>query len=293
MTVMANQMATGHTSWAPLPDEELTWFLADSKLFALPRPLEYTLEVHAIVFGLTYALESLEFPLYALRSRRVNGRVYLAAVPSASAERDLPRRLRHIHDQSVRFTGNIQDAWNRQIKPEIELYNRWLEETASFDGSAREFEKRFCQLQRQRGNQWFTAIRGVVAPAVLLRRDAGESAGSGVVDLAEDLAGQALASVAGEGGKLLRAILQRVGERFSGENIIEAVDDIFRLEWMEVRALLQTARDRRALVAERKAEAGRHASLPAPASIGPSLCPDAPRMYLLPEVLELLSQKDR
>jgi hypothetical protein len=290
MTVMANQMATGHTSWAPLPDEELTWFLADSKLFALPRPLEYTLEVHAIVFGLTYALESLEFPLYALRSRLLNGRVYLAAVPSASAERDLPRRIQHIHDQSIRFTGNIQGAWNRQIKPEIELYNRWLAETASFNGSAREFGERLCQLRRQRGNQWFTAIRGVVAPTALLRRDVTGAAASGVADLAEDLTRQALESVAGQGGKLLRALLKRVGERFSRENVIEAGDDVFWLEWTEVRGLLQAAGDRRALVAERKAEAARSASLPAPASIGPSLPRDASRMVLVPEVLELLSR---
>ena len=92
------------------------------------------MEVYALVFGLTYALESLEFPLYALLSRLHNGRLYLAVAPSAMAERDLSHRMQSIRDQSFRFTRNVYDAWERQIKPEVEGYNRWFEETASFRG---------------------------------------------------------------------------------------------------------------------------------------------------------------
>ena len=141
-------------------------------MFAPPRPLDYTLEIHALVFGLTYALESLEFPLYALRSRLLNGRVYLAAVPSAMAESNLAQRLKNIHAQSLRFTRNIERAWERQLKPEIELYNHRFEEIANFTGSSNELAEKLRKLRRERGNQWFTAIRGVVVPTVLLQRDA-------------------------------------------------------------------------------------------------------------------------
>jgi hypothetical protein len=55
--------APSEKPWAPPPDEQLSWFRAEQKLFAASRPLDYTLEIHALVFGLTYALESNEFPL--------------------------------------------------------------------------------------------------------------------------------------------------------------------------------------------------------------------------------------
>ena len=136
--------AVSRTPWAPLPDDQLSWFRADQSIFATPRPLDFTLEIHALVFGLTYALESIEFPLYALRSRLVHGRVYLAAVPSATAEGDLAQRLKNIHDQSLRFTKNIQHVWERQIKPEVETYNRWFDEVASFTGSSTSWPVRFA-----------------------------------------------------------------------------------------------------------------------------------------------------
>ena len=166
--------ATSENPWVPPPDEELSWFRADQKLFATPRPLDYTFEIHALVFGLTYALESNEFPLYALRSRLLQGRVYLAAVPSAMAERDVGQRLKNIHDQTIRFTKNIQRAWERQIKPAVEKHNRWFEEVANFAGSPPELAAQVRKLRRDRGNQWFTMIRGIVAPAALLQANVGE-----------------------------------------------------------------------------------------------------------------------
>jgi hypothetical protein len=281
--------ATSEKSWTPLTDDQLSWFRADQKLFAAPRPLDYTLEIHALVFGLTYALESIEFPLYALRSRVLNGRVYLAAVPSAVAEGNLPQRLKNIHDQSLRFTRNIERAWDRQLKPEVELYNRRFEEIANFAGPSSELAERLRKLRRERGNQWFTAIRGVVAPTVLLQQRVGE-VGREIGVLAEDLTRQALDLVADRGKGLIRLALNRVGERLVKAEVIDKAEDIFWIEWMEICELLQSSKDQRARVAERENQAARDADAPAPAILGPSLPPDAPRMYLLSEILKLLDR---
>ena len=281
--------ATSEKPWTPPSDDELTWFRADEKMFAAPCPLDYTLELHALVFGLTFALESLEFPLYALRSRSVNGRVYLAAVPSAMAESNLPQRLKNIHAQSFRFTGNIERAWERQLKPEIELYNRRFEEISSFAGSASELAETLRKSRRDRGNQWFTAIRGVVLPTVLLRQRVGE-VGREIGALAEDLSRQALDLVADRGKALIRSAAARMGEYLVAADVIEKADEVFWLEWTEILELLRSGKDRRALVAERRVQAARYADAPAPAILGPSLPPDAPRMYLIGEILKLLDR---
>ena len=279
--------AVSRIPWAPLPDDQLSCFRADQSIFATPRPLDYTLEIHALVFGLTYALESIEFPLYAIRSRLVHGRVYLAAVPSAMAEGDLAQRFKNIHDQSLRFTRNIQHAWERQIKPEVEIYNRWFDEVASFTGSFPELAGKIRKLRRARGNQWFTALRGVVAPAVLLRQNAGEL-GSDIGVLAENLTRSVLAMVAESGKALISRALARGGERLAQVGAIENGADVFWLEWEEVCDRLQSPVDCRGLVAHRKLASERDAAEVAATNMGPRLPPDAPRMYLIPEILRLL-----
>jgi hypothetical protein len=271
----------------PLPDDQLSWFRADQKLFSNPRPLEYTLEIHALVFGLSYALESIEFPLYAIRTRLVEGRVYLAAVPSAMAEGDLAQRLQNINDQSLRFTRNVERAWERQIRPEVERYNREFEQLAGFDGSSADLAERIHKLRRDRGNQWFTAIRGVVAPAVLARRGAGELA-SDVGAMAEILARSALSLVREQGKALVDLALAGAGERLARARVIESALDVHWLEWREVCDLLRSPGERIALVTQRKSAFEQDAALAPGVTLGPTLPPDAPRMYLLPEILELL-----
>jgi len=281
--------AISHKPWTPPSDDDLSWFRADQKMFAPPRPLDYTLEIHALVFGMTYALESLEFPLYALRSRLRNGRVYLAAVPSAVAELNLAQRLKNIHAQSVRFTRNIQRAWERQLKPEVELYNSRFEDLANFTGSSRELAQRMRKLRRERGNQWFTAIRGVIAPTVLLQRDVGEF-GSEMGALAADLSRQTLALVADRGRASIDLAMTRIGERLVEANVIDKVGEVFWLAWAEILQSLESSSDRRAPVAERALQAAREVNLAAPEMIGPPLPQDAPRMYLLGEILQMLDR---
>jgi hypothetical protein len=282
--------AVSQTPWTALPDEQLSWFRAEQKIFAHPRPLDYTLEINALVFGLTYALESIEFPLYALRSRLVQGRVYLAAVPSAMAEGDLARRLKNIHDQSLRFTRNIARAWERQIKPELEGYNLGFEEAAAFRGSSAGLAGKIRKLKRDRGNHWFTAIRGVIAPAVLLQRSADEL-GNDIGIAAEKFARLALEMVRNRGKALLNLALAGAGERLARDRVIESAADIHWLEWGEVCDLLESPDDRIARVAQRKYVSERDAALMPVPTFGPNLPTDAPRMYLIPEILRLLDSR--
>ena len=120
-----------------------------------------------MVFGLTYALESVEFPLYALRStlgpwaglpRRgaVGGG---GSRPGATAgQHSCPERA--LHAQYRRRLGAPNQAGSGNG------HNRRFAELGSFAGSAPELAQRLRQLRRERGNEWFAAIRGVIAPAV-------------------------------------------------------------------------------------------------------------------------------
>jgi len=275
--------------WQPLADDQLSWFRAEQKLFLQPRPLEYSLEIYAVVFGLTYALESVEFPLYAVRSRLINGRVYLAAVPSAMAEGNLSQRLANIHDQSLRYTRNVQRAWEQQIKPEVERYNRWFEELQYFTGASVEFAELVRQLRRARANQWFAVIRGVLVPRLLLEQNVAQlnaetAAGAGKISK------EAMALIGRRGGELITIALIKAGERLAQADAIAKAEDVFWLEWSELRDLLRCNENRRELIGQRQRAASSDSNVAAVDSLGPPLAADAPRMYLLREVLQLLDE---
>lgn len=317
-------------TWVPPADDELTWFLADDTPLGRPGPLVYTLEVAAFVFGMTRALESLEFPLTDVRYRLIDGRLYLAIVPSAQAERDLKRRLESVRDLSFRFTRNIRASWQQQVQAKVEGYNRWMAEFVSASGSAEELAEHVRQLRRMRGNQWFNVIRPVVAPAALIQRRAEETAMRILADAAQENAHEMIRraresgwdgifnaidqsgrdsaevrslvragddgvavtrealGIVGRGREVLRSALQEVGLRLTGGGSIQNPDDIFWLEWMEVRDTLRHGGSRRDIVVKRREEASRPGRADAPPIIGPPLPADAPRMYLIREILHLL-----
>jgi hypothetical protein len=202
------------------------------------------------------------------------------------AESNLPRRLKNIHAQSVRFTRNIGGAWEQRLKPEVDLYNRRFGEAAIFAGPA-ELAEKLRPLKRDRGNQWFTVIRGVVAPTVLVQQHINEF-GQDISDLGTELTRQALELVAVKGKTLLDSTLTRAGECLVGADAIDRADDVRYLEWKEVIASLKEPQNRRALVAERRLQAARDAKAPAPENWGPALAPGAPRMYLIHEILQVL-----
>ena len=275
--------------WQPLADDQLSWFRAEQKLFLQPRPLEYSLEIYAVVFGLTYALESVEFPLYAVRSRLINGRVYLAAVPSAMAEGNLSQRLANIHDQSLRYTRNVQRAWEQQIKPEVERYNRWFEELQYFTGASVELAELVRQLRRARANQWFAVIRGVLVPRLLLEQNVAQLNAETAAS-AGKISKEAMALTGRRGGELITTALIKAGERLAQADAIAKAEDVFWLEWSELRDLLRCNENRRELIGQRQRAASTDSNVAAVDSLGPPLAADAPRMYLLREVLQLLDE---
>ena len=293
--------ATTHkVPWSPPRDDELTWFPAKGKLPLTPGPLEYTVEVEALFFGLTRALESLEFPLTEVRSRLVDGRLYVAVAPSADAEKDMRRRLQSVRDLSLRYSRNIRGFWQQQVQPKIEGYNRWMAELVSQSGSSKELAEQVRQLRWVRGNQWFNIFRPVVAPTALMQLWANEAIQQkgrdsedtkSAVQAAEDAAAvtkKALGAVE-EGKTILLSALREVGGRLTEGAFIRKPEDIFWLQWMEARNTLENGGNREAIVAKRKAEAAHLGRSNPPSTLGPPLPPDAPRMYLIREILDLLS----
>jgi len=292
--------ATQKVSWSPPRDDELTWFPAKGKLPLNPSPLEYTGEVVAFFFGLTRALESLEFPLTEVRSRLVDGRLYVAVAPSADAEKDMRRRLQSVRDLSLRYTRNIRGFWQQQVQPKIEDYNSWMGKFVSQSRSSQELAEQVRQLRWVRGNQWFNIFRPVVAPTALMQRWANEAIqqkgresedAKSAVRAAEDAAAvtkEALGAV--EHGKtILLSALQEVGGRLTGSGLLNQAEDIYWLQWMEVRNTLENGGNLEDIVEKRKSEAAQLSQSSPPSTLGPPLPDEAPRMYLIREVFDLLS----
>ena len=281
MTSPARSKAT----WAPPSDDELTWFRPGGVQPARPRPLEHTLYAQAFVFGLSRALESLYFPLYEVRARLFDGELYLAAVPSAMAEDDLEAQLHRLRDSAIRFSRDIRAFWERAIRAEVEEYNERMSAFAAADAEDAQIADDLPRLKRVRANQWFAPIRAVIAPAVLLEQGVGQTPRHEAMAAVEEVR----ELVTRRGSAVFDAALTRVAERLVANGAIGAPDDIRWLEYEEVREALCGGGNYGAIVAQRRAapDASAHRNLPE--SIGPALPVDAPRMYLLREVLDLIA----
>lgn len=269
--------------WAPPPDEELTWFRIGGGLPAHPRPLEYSFEVQAFAFGVSRALESSYFPLYEVRSRLIDGRLYLAAVPSAMAEQDLDGQLGRMRDTGLRFTCNLRGTWERAIRREVEVYNDAMSAFPPVAVTPAEVADGLLRLRRARANQWFAATRAVYTPVAMMQRESAAPPSEEATAVLEE----ARRLVRTRGTRLVRAALVRVGQRLAEAGRIEAPEEVWWLDLREVREALVEQKEYRATVAERRHRAARPRRV-REATIGPPLPSDAPRMYLLKEVLALL-----
>ncbi len=270
--------------WRAPADDQLSWFRADGRLAERPRPLDYTFEIYALTWGVTRALESLYFPLYEVRTRLVEGRLYLASVPSEFAERDLEMQLERMRDSGLRFTKSIPGTWQRAIKREVEEDNDIMAAFPAAGSSASVVAEALTQLRRTRGNQWFAATRAVFAPAAMLA-----SGGKPLPEDASAVVDEALGLIRGRGGALLADTLERVGQGLVELGSIDQPSDVHWLEYQELKDALRDGRHFAQLVAERRIASNRGGAAPGPANFGPPLQPDAPRMHLLPEVLAIIS----
>ncbi|MCH8198873.1 MAG: hypothetical protein IIA54_02235 [Chloroflexi bacterium] len=282
--------APAPSRWAPPSDDGLTWLRPSAFFPAAPGPLEHTLEVHARAFGLTRALQSLNFPLFEFRTQLVDGALYYASVPSALAERDLEGQWRRLRDASLRFMRSVPRGWERAIGPEVDGYNRWIEEMADPALTAEQMAEQLLQLRRVRGNQWYTALRGVFGPGALFehrlqRGEAPEEDAPGIRAVVQ----AAREAVAVRGGELMTAALERVGASMVDAGSLDGPADLHWLEWGEVRDAFEQRTDCRGVVAERKRASATptdHGALEP--SIGPELPADSPRMFLVRETMALI-----
>jgi hypothetical protein len=286
--------------WAPAADDELSWLPIKGRLPLFPRPLEYTIEVEAFGFGVTRALESLEFPLTEVRSRLLDGQIYLAIAPTANAEQNAPQRLRRIWDLNLRYTKNIRDHWHQQVQPKVDGYNRWMAEFIPPDCTAKELAEQVRQLRWVRANQWFNIVRPVVAPTALVQRRANETVkerghnsteAQSWIRAADDglaVTKEAL-GVLNKGNTVMLSGLRQIGVRIRDAGSIDNPEDIFWLQWKELRGIIQDGSKCQERVAERQKKASPLGRQELPASIGPALPADAARMYLINDILGLLS----
>jgi len=278
-------MASPIARWRPPTDEELTWFKPGGQLPTRPTRLEYTFQVGAFAFGVSRALESLYFPLYEIRSRLIEGELYLAAVPSALAESDLDAQLGRMRDSGLRFTRGVRGSWERAIKREVEEYNDRMAGFAPAGASDHEVAEGLTALRRTRANQWFAATRAVFAPTVMLRRGIGETP----VAEAEEVSREALEVIQQKGGDLLDEAVDRLGQRLVNNQRLEDTAHINLLELGEIREGLDPGHDYRPEILKRRSERVIFQARPAPEMVGPELPADAPRMYLLRDVIALIA----
>jgi len=287
MSMEARSSPHGTTSvaWRPPSDEELTWFPARGRLTTRPRPLEYTLTVQAFLYGVTHALESLRFPLYELRARLIDGQLYLASVPSGMAERDLETRMRSMRDSTLRFSRNIGAAWRREVRAEVAGYNDRMAAFPPTAAALPELAEELFTLKRLRANQWFASVRAVIAPFALLLEGIGESAPEDALAVFEDMR----TLVIDQGTAAFDGAVQRVAECLVQAGSLDQPEDVEWLEYEEVQEALRSGGRYQATVVDRRAQAERDPGPPGPDRVGPLLPSDAPRMYLLREVLDLIA----
>ncbi len=184
---------------------------------------------------------------------------------------------------------SIPRGWERAIGPEVDGYNRWLEEMAGPALTPGQMAEQVLQLRRVRGNQWYTALRAVFGPGALFehrlqRGEVPEEDAPGVRTVVQ----AALDAVAVRGGELMTAALERIGAHMVSAGSIDGPADLHWLEWSEVRDAIERGTDCRGAVAESKRAGATPADQGALAPfIGPELPADAPRMFLIRETMAL------
>jgi hypothetical protein len=248
-----------------------------------PRPLELTCTVAAFTWGLTQALRESFWPLYAVRAQLRRGRLYLAAVPSPHAERDLVNRVRLMRETPLRHLRDLPAAWERDGRSEVLRYEAAMHAfLPEEDLPAEGLGEAFFRLKRARADQWCAALRVGVCPTVMIRQGVGDTPQEeAMVVVAE------VQAVLAQGARAFAAALRRTGQRLAQAASIATPEDVLWLEYREVQSALAGGGAFHAKVAERRDAATRPAST-APPALGPPLAPDAPANYLLPEVLELV-----
>ncbi|HEY3117956.1 MAG TPA: hypothetical protein VGK54_14535, partial [Chloroflexota bacterium] len=100
---------------------------------------------------------------------------------------------------------------------------------------------------------------------------------------------EAMALVRDQGGAHLKAFIEGTAKRLVEMDVLDAIDDVYWLEWREVRQALTDPGDWKARAAARRAEALVLRDRPVADEVGPRPVPSALHMLLVREVLDLLA----
>lgn len=271
-------------SWRPAGDEQLPWFKVGGPLPAHPKPLELTCAVHTFAYGFTRALESLYFPFYEIRPRSIDGQLYFAVVPSGLADRDIEERIRRVAERTIRFR-DVLGVWQRDIQPEVQ---ELLQQLAGFPPpgvSGEQLHEAWFRFRRVRALQWFAPIRAVICPAALLKVGIGEAPAAEAQEAVEGVR----EAVVRQGTAVFNAAIERLGQALARGGYLDAPEDILWLEFDEVSTALESGEGAHQETAtKRKSLAAATGHREGPASFGPPLDNNDRRLYLLPEVFDLL-----
>jgi hypothetical protein len=247
-------------------------------------PLELTCAVHAFTYGLTHALESQYFPLYEVRSRSIDGQLYLAVVPSGLADRDIEARIRNVSERTIRFR-DILGGWQRDIRPQVQ---EDLERMAAFPPpgvSGEPLHEAWLRFRRVRANQWFAPIRAVVCPTAFLKTGLSDARSGEALQAVEEVRDVVIR----EGTRVFDAAIERVGNMLVRAGCLDAADDVLWLDFEEVSTALESgAGAYQETVARRKTVAAPADKAQGPATVGAPLDRNDRRLFLLPEIFDLL-----
>ena len=270
-------------SWRPASNDELAWFKVGGSVPAHPTPLELTSSVHAFTYGVTHALESLYFPFYELRPRAIDGQLYLAVVPSGLADRDMDARIGTVSERTIRFK-DIRGGWLKEIKPQVEADLERMGDFPPAGASGEQLHEAWMRLRRVRANQWFAPTRAVISPTALLKVGVGDPSRR---DEAMAACAEVRDIVIGQGGPAFEAAVSRLGDLLVKLGSLKSAADLQWLEFEEVStALEQPGAAHQEIAARRKAAST--AASEGPATVGAPLDLTDRRLFLLPEILELL-----
>jgi hypothetical protein len=112
--------------------------------------------------------------------------------------------------------------------------------------------------------------------------------GTSSIDDAVAVSEEALGIIRQRGTVLFEQALFRVGERIARSGSIDKPEDVQWLDLLETREALTAGLDKRQVVAARRADAAHQMTTSGPEAVGPALPPDAPRMYMLRDILDLI-----
>jgi hypothetical protein len=149
--------------------------------------------------------------------------------------------------------------------------------------SGEELHEAWLRLRRVRANQWFAPTRAVVCPTALLQGGVGQ----GKLDEALQAIDEMRQVVIRDGAQVFDEAVERIGQHLARSGCFDAADDVLWLYFDEVSQALEMgdARHQDTVARRRQLAADKGQG---PDVVGQPLIREDRRLFLLPEIFELL-----